>query len=90
MPDEAICHRCGALLMRGNAECYIVTIDAVADPEIALQPDLPEADLRAEYDRLIDQMRHMTETELAEQVHRRLTIVLCNACYKTWIEDPTG
>jgi hypothetical protein len=90
MSDDAICHRCGALLTRANAELYIVTIDAVADPDIAIDATRSEADLRDEYDRLIDRMRDMTETELNEQVHRRLTIILCNACYKTWIENPTG
>jgi hypothetical protein len=88
MSDEAICHKCARLIRRAGAELYIVTIDAIADPDIAL--DHAGADLRAEYDRLIDQMTHMTETELSEQVHRRLTITLCNACYRTWIENPTG
>lgn len=86
--DPAICHRCARLLRRGHAELYIVRIEAVADPEIA-HLDMPLEDLAAEYDRLIEQMQDQSETELTEQVHRALTITLCNTCYRHWIDNPT-
>ena len=88
MPDTTICHRCARVLRRGHAEFFIVTIEAVADPEIA-DPGLTPAQLEAEYESLIEQMRHMSERELMDDVHRRLALTLCNACYKAWIENPT-
>ena len=47
-------------------------------------------ELGSQIDRLIDQMRDMSEQELMDQVHRRLTIHLCGRCYAGWIEDPAG
>jgi len=88
MPDEtAICHRCARLVRRGHAEFFVVSIEAVADPEVA-DPGLTPDQLRAEYESLVDRMRDMSERELMDDVHRRLTIILCNACYKHWIENP--
>ena len=86
-----ICHRCAAELEPGKGDFYVVRIEAFADPtppEIT-QQDL-EADLTVEIDRLIEQMREMGEQDLADQVHRYLTIHLCGGCYAQLIEDPTG
>ena len=83
-----ICHRCGALLSRGDGSFYIVRIEAFADPtppgEDILDTDGPS------FDELIDQMRGQSERELLDQVHRRLELLLCRACYAGWIEQPTG
>lgn len=88
---DLICHRCGALLTPGEGSFYIVRIDAIADPS---PPDLESsespADLAAEWERLLDQMRDMSEQELMDQVHRRVTLQLCTACYRPWIEDPAA
>jgi len=85
------CHRCGAILAPGQGNFYVVRIEAFADPT---PPDLscndPDLDINAEFTELFEQMRHMSERELMDQVHRRLTIHLCGTCYKTWIENPAG
>ncbi len=47
-----------------------------------------ERDPRAEIQRLIDQMRDLSEQELMDQVYRRLVLHLCGPCYRRWIEDP--
>ena len=91
MPDEeAICHRCAALLERGRAELYIVQIRAHADPQLKDLPDLSPDQLADEIQRLIDEAARLTERELREQVHAEFEIILCNACYQIWIEYPTG
>lgn len=91
-PDEAhlVCHRCGCSLTPGEGSFYVVRIEAFADPT-GPNIDLDEAnqmDIAAEIERLIDQMKDMTERELMDQVYRRLTIHLCGPCYRQWIEDP--
>ena len=86
------CRRCGAHLESGQGSFYAVRIEAVADPTPpTISPeDLERMDLDAELARLLDQMRHMTEQEMKDQVYRRMTIHLCGPCYRGWIEDPTG
>ena len=85
------CHRCGAVLRAGEGNFYVVRIEAFADPT---PPNLDEMldglDVGAEIDRLIEQMRHMSERELMEQVYRRMTLHLCGTCYRHWIEHPAG
>jgi hypothetical protein len=55
-------------------------------PEIDAREPLD--DLAAEWERLLDSMRDMSERELMDQVHRRLTMHLCAVCYRQWIENP--
>jgi len=84
-----LCHGCGCTLRAGEGNFYVVRIEAFADPT---PPNLdltePGLDLAKEIDRLIDEMKDMSEQELMDQVYRRMTIHLCGTCYRTWIEDP--
>ena len=90
-PDGSwlMCARCGVELTPGKGNFYVVRIEAVADPT---PPRFSEEDLqhdfRAEIERLIDQMRDLSEQELVDQVYRRLILHLCGPCYRQWIEDP--
>jgi hypothetical protein len=83
--------RGGASLTPGNADFWIVRIDAVCDPA---PPEIDSAEslesLAAEYELLIAQMSEMSERELMDQVHRRMTVHLCSRCFRTWIERPVG
>ena len=87
------CHRCGAQLHPGEGAFYVVRMEAFADPT---PPNLDvdylsgEMDISAEIERLIDQMKELSEQELKDQVYRRLTIHLCGKCYSIWIENPAG
>jgi len=69
----------------------MVRIEAFADPT---PPDIGTGDMMAdpgeEIDRLIGQMHDMSEQELMDQIHRRLTIHLCGTCYRGWIDNPAG
>ncbi|MGI6420202.1 MAG: hypothetical protein ACOX1P_31615 [Thermoguttaceae bacterium] len=84
-----LCSRCLATLTPGEGSFYVVRIEAVADPT---PPSFSEEDLkrdvRAEIERLLRQMRGITEQEAMDQVYRQLTLYLCNACFRVWIEDP--
>ncbi|MHC4982014.1 MAG: hypothetical protein ACYTF6_02460 [Planctomycetota bacterium] len=85
------CHKCGAELSPGAGNFYVIRIEAFADPTPpSLAEDFADFDVSAEIDRLIDQMRDMSEQELMDQVYRRLTIHLCGRCYGDWIENPAG
>ena len=90
MPESPLpCHRCGKLLEPGRGDLYVVRIEALADP-FPPRVDAPREgeDLFEQMEALIEQMRDMGPTDLMHQVYRRLTITLCGACYRTWIEDP--
>jgi hypothetical protein len=84
-----LCARCGVELTPGTGDFYVVRIEAMADPS---PPYFTEQDLlhdpRMEIERLIRQMRGLSERELLEQVYRRLVLHLCGPCYRHWIEDP--
>ncbi len=84
-----LCARCGLELTPGKGNFYVVRIEAIADPS---SPRFSDEDLardpRAEIERLIGQMRDLSERELLDQVYRRLICVLCGPCYRQWIEDP--
>ena len=89
--DGLLCHRCGAILTPGEGSLYIVRIEAFADPTPpTLSRDEPLADITAQIDQLIEDMRDMSAQELMDQVYRRLTLFLCWPCYQQWIEAPTG
>jgi hypothetical protein len=79
------------MLTPGEGSFYVVRIEAVCDPT---PPDLDASgsdhDFAAEWERLLEQMRDMSEHELMDQVHRRMTIHLCGPCYRVWIEHPVA
>ena len=83
------CHCCGCDLIPGKGNFYIVRIEAFADPT-APRVDAGDAEIDPgeEIDHLIETMREMSDQELMDQVHRRLTIHLCLPCYSRWIENP--
>ncbi len=92
MSDEPlICHRCSAELRPGRGEHWVVRIEAVADPN---PPVIGEEDLRrdieAEIARLVKALGDVSGQEAMDQVRRRMTIALCNGCFRDWIENPAG
>jgi hypothetical protein len=89
--QDLLCHRCGALLERGEGSFYVVRIEAFADPTPPdFDPSESLVDIAQDWERLLDEMREMSEQELMDQVYRRMTLHLCAACYQNWIEHPTG
>lgn len=86
-----LCDRCLAELHPGRGDWYLVRIEAFADPSppVITDEDLAR-DHAAEIDELLRRMSEMSERELLDQVHRRLSLSLCGPCYRAWIENPTG
>ena len=94
MPDTLLCHRCGRELTPGAGDWYVINIEAYADPtpptfrdeDLARDP----ADIAEEMQQLIEQMgqAELSEREMMDEVHRRMTLHLCRACYRQWIENP--
>ncbi len=90
MADQSLpCYRCGAEVHPGRGEFYVVRIEAFADPT---PPEITDEDLkrdlRAEIERLAEQLSTLSEQEAMDQVYRRLVICLCTRCYSQWIENP--
>ena len=85
-----ICHRCGEALVPGRGDFYVVRIEAVADPAPPNLTMPDTAELASQMQRLLDEMRDMSQQELMDHVHRRMTIHLCGPCYRVWIENPAG
>ena len=75
----------------GSGAFFQITIEAVADPSPPVVPgDESPSVLRRRIDRLIEELRDVSEREAMDQVHRRLVIHLCNRCYRGWIENPAS
>jgi hypothetical protein len=87
---DLICHRCGCALKSGEGSFYIVHIEAFADPSPPVVDETTSTPGPGHLEALLEEMRHLSEQELMDQVYRRLTLSLCGACYARWIEDPTG
>ncbi|HOB75339.1 MAG TPA: hypothetical protein PKG54_12540 [Phycisphaerae bacterium] len=86
-----LCHRCGTELHPGSGDFYVVRIEAFADPSPPVIEEAdPDPDPRRELDRLAEQLSTLSPQEAMDQVYRRLTIYLCVACYRPWIENPAG
>lgn len=87
--ESVICARCCCEMQPGTGSFFNIAIEAIADatPPIVSAQDLSR-DLRHEIRRLLHQLEDVSAQEAMDQVFRRLTIVLCNACYRDWIENP--
>jgi hypothetical protein len=90
-PAPLFCDRCLREMRFGQGEFYLVRIEAVLDPT---PPEFTEEDLArnvtAELNDLVRRLEHLPGREAMEQIHRKLTLYLCPACYQRWIENPTG
>lgn len=92
-PDVAplFCDRCLVELNPGRGGHFQVRIEAVADPAapVFTADDLAK-DPRAEWSSLMAKLGDLSEREAMDHVHRRVTLYLCNRCYRRWIENPTA
>ena len=89
--EPLLCTRCLKTLALGRGEFYVVQIDAAADPTPPeLTRDDFQRDLRREWQELVAELKDVSPQEALDQVHRRVIIHLCCACYRDWIENPAG
>jgi hypothetical protein len=82
------CLRCGKYLRLGRDSCYLVNVEAMADPSPPILST--EENARGQIEGLIEQMKELSPQEAMDQVYRRLSFYLCGTCYRSWIENPTG
>ena len=82
------CLRYGKELLLGRDSCFLVEVEAMADPS----PPIISAEevTRQQIEGLIEQMKDLSPQEAMDQVYRRLCFYLCGSCYRPWIENPTG
>jgi hypothetical protein len=90
MPQRFRCDRCQTSIPP-HAH-YIVRIDVFADPSMPelCADDLEEMDFDETFRKLIEQMKHMSEQELQDQVHRRFEFTLCPKCQREYLGNPLG
>lgn len=86
------CDRCLRMLQPGRIGWYLITIQAIADPDppAISAEDLAELDPRSEIEQLFRELATASPQELQDQVYRRVMLTLCRPCYEQWIEDPAG
>src|SRR5215203_4303610 len=86
-----LCARCLTELEPGTGSFYEVRIESVCDPT---PPELDDAlssdEIRRQIADTLDQLREVSAQEALDEVRRALTIHLCRACFREWIEDPAG
>lgn len=85
------CQRCGVELRLGRGTCYLINIEAMADPSPPQLDfnDFP-ADLNKAFRDVLEELSELSAQEAMDQVYRRLSFYLCARCYARWIENPTG
>jgi hypothetical protein len=87
IPAPLCCDRCLGPLKPGTGDLYLVHVEAIADPypPVFFGEDL-RRDPRAEIERLVRELRHLSAQEALDQVYRRWKFFLCHRCYREWIE----
>src|SRR4051794_20534169 len=71
---------------------YVVRIDVFADPSLPelSAEDVAKLNFDAELKRLVEEMKHLTEDELQDQVHRRFEYKICRPCQIKFLANPLG
>lgn len=87
--DRLTCDLCGnGLLLDGDVR-YDVKIEVTCayDPMEITAEDLAR-DHEGDMKKLIDRMKHLSEQEAMDQVHRAFRFDLCGRCQKEYLRDP--
>ena len=90
MGAESNCELCGRVIP--PHQHYVVRIDVFADPSL---PELSAEEVaKLNFDQelrtLLEQMKHMSEEELQDQVHRRFEYKICRPCQVKFLINPLG
>src|SRR2546423_13912454 len=90
MGAESNCALCGRRIP--PHEHYVVRIDVFADPSL---PELSAEEVQSlnfdeELRKLVEEMKHMSEEELQDQVHRRVLEKNFRGCQGEVFGDPLG
>ena len=93
MPETStrLCDRCLKTIHEGRGEFNEVKIAAVADPCPPVIDAVTGPQPHPSPDEWISKMLgDVSPQEAQDQVHRQLTLSLCNSCFSKWIEDPAS
>ncbi len=91
--NTRLCARCLQTIAEGRGEFFEVQITAVADPSPPILDEeiaphaFAEIERRRELEELLEDV---SAQEAQDQIHRQVTLSLCNRCFGDWIEDPAG
>jgi hypothetical protein len=90
MSEASTCHVCGRPVPVGAG--YVVRIDVFADPELPpfTDADLAAAKLQGGLAALLEQMKHMSASQLQDGVFRRFHYRLCQPCHGNYLSNPLG
>jgi hypothetical protein len=90
MGEPILCDLCKAPLK--PAGHYVVRMDVFADPSMpeTTTEELAKDDLGRTMAELMEEMKHLSEEELQDQVHRRFEFVLCGKCHRAFLANPLG
>jgi len=90
MAGESICELCGKTIPP-HAH-YVVRIDVFADPQLPelSAEDVAKMNFDEELRKLVEQMKHLSEEELQDQVHRRFEYKICRPCQVKFLRNPLG
>ena len=90
MGSESNCELCGRAIPP-HAH-YVVRIDVFADPSLPeLSADeVAKSNFDQELKKLVEEMKLMSEEELADQVHRRFEYRICRPCQVKFLINPLG
>jgi hypothetical protein len=90
MGAESNCELCGRQIPP-HAH-YVVRIDVFADPSLPelSAEEVAKSNFDEELRRLVEEMKHMSEEELQDQVHRRFEYRICRPCQVKFLANPLG
>jgi len=90
MASESNCELCGRAIP--PHQHYVVRIDVFADPSLPelSAEEVAKLNFDQELKSLLEQMKHMSEEELQDQVHRRFEYKICRPCQIKFLSNPLG
>ncbi len=90
MGGESNCELCGRAIA-AHAH-YVVRIDVFADPSLPelSAEEVAKLNFDQELKKLVEEMKHMSEEELQDQVHRRFEYRICRPCQVKFLANPLG
>jgi len=90
MGSESNCELCGRAIPP-HAH-YVVRIDVFADPSLSelSAEEVAKLNFDQELRKLVEEMKHMREEELQDQVHRRFEYRICRPCQVKFLANPLG
>ena len=90
MGSESNCELCGRAIP--PHQHYVVRIDVFADPSLPelSAEEVAKLNFDQELKKLVEEMKHMSEEELQDQVHRRFEYKICRPCQVKFLANPLG